>query len=88
MARLFKGRKKKDQEGDEEDYSDDDFEQDERDLPELPPRTGGRGRPPIRKEEPVKVVEREITLGYVNDKLNHLIGITEETLTLLKSATD
>ncbi len=85
MARVFKGKKKEEIE-DEEDYSDEDFQPDERNLPALPPRE--RGRPPVRKEEPIKVVEREITLGYVNDKLNHLIGITEETLTLLKSATD
>lgn len=43
------------------------------------PRPQSRSPPPIQ-EEKVKLVEREITLSYLNDKLNYLINLIEGEL--------
>lgn len=79
MARLFKKEKP------EEDF-DEEFEDvaPKKKLPPLPSKEEAGEE----SNENIRVVEREINLEYINQKINHLISTTEEILKKINSATE
>lgn len=66
MARFF-GKKETQEE---------EFEPPVKEFPEMPKPTKSKV---VEKEEvQTQIVEREITLSYLNEKLNYLIGLIEK----------
>lgn len=78
MARLFKKAKEQEVEDEFEEYEnspeqrEENVRQNRNELPKLPPLP--------RKEEKTMVVEREVTLSLLNEKMNYLISILEKEL--------
>ena len=67
MARFF-GKKETQEE---------EFEPPAKEFPEMPKPKGKA----VEKEEiQTQIVEREITLSYLNEKLNYLIGLIEKEM--------
>jgi len=72
MVRFFKSKKQQEEPEEKEEYQEQE-EQDEEEIEEE--------RKPVKKiamKQPMKVVEQEITLSLLNNKLNYIITKLEE----------
>jgi hypothetical protein len=71
MVRFFKSKKQQDE-------PEEDQEQEEQDEEEIEEERKPVKRIAMKEKQPMKVVEQEITLSLLNNKLNYIITKLEE----------
>jgi hypothetical protein len=76
--RSWSDEKKRNEQSEEEDYSEHDFKEDDDEQAPAPVVSKPQQLPPLPKKEVQKIVEREVNLSLLNDKLNYIIGLLQE----------